>query len=93
MEENKEFMSEDTGEKAQKMIQEVIQSNRCREALLSGLNGVCKGKEIPTSWRVSRTKMIKKVDKPTVREFRPIAVTSIGYKLYWGFLRDEIEDF
>ena len=42
------------------VLQEVIKSNRCRETLLSGLNGVCKGKEIPTSWRVSRTKMIKK---------------------------------
>ena len=75
------------------VLQEVIKSEKCREILLAGLNGVCRDKEIPSSWKVSRTKMIKKVDKPTVREFRPIAITSVGYKLYWGFLRDEMEEF
>ena len=75
------------------VLQEIIKSRKCREALAAGLNGVCREEEVPSSWKVSRTKMIKKVDKPTVKEFRPIAVTSVGYKLYWGFLRDEIEDF
>ena len=75
------------------VLQEVIKSGKCREALVTGLNMICKGEEVPSSWKVSRTKMIKKVDKPTVKEFRPIAVTSVGYKLYWGFLRDEIDDF
>ena len=75
------------------VLQEVIKSRKCREALVLGINKVCKGKGVPTSWMVSRTRMIKKVNKPTVKEFRPIAITSVGYKLYWGFLRDEIEGF
>ena len=35
--------------------------------------------------------MIGKTRKPTVREFRPIAITSVGYKLFWGYWREEIE--
>ena len=36
--------------------------------------------------------MIEKVKKPIVKEFRPIAVTSVGYKLYWGYIREVIEE-
>ena len=27
-----------------------------------------------------------------MKEFRPIAVTSVGYKLYWGYIREVIEE-
>ena len=41
--------------------------------------------------KTQNTKVIKKTKKPTVKEFRPIAVTSVGYKLFWGYFREEIE--
>ena len=37
-------------------------------------------------------KMIEKCKRPSPGDFRPITVTSIGYRLFWGGVRDEIED-
>ena len=57
-----------------------------------GLNVFFTDEEIPSSWVTSNTKLIKKVDKPSVKEFRPIAITSVGYKLFFGVIGDSIEE-
>ena len=74
-------------------MQEVIKSKKCREALVVGYNGVAREEKIPSSWDRTNTKMIGKEKRPEINEFRPIAITSVGYKLYLGFLKDEMEDF
>ena len=76
-----------------KVLQEVIKSKKCREALVVGYNGIVIDEEIPSSWDKANTRMIGKEKKTEVNIFRPIAITSVGYKLYLGFLKDEIEDF
>ena len=74
------------------IIKDIVNRDGCRKALLKSFNELLEGGEAPSTWKLSRTKMIKKVKKPTVKEFRPIAVTSLGYKLYWGYMREVIEE-
>ena len=37
-------------------------------------------------------RMIKKKEKPMVRDFRPIALIELSCKLYFSFLKNEMED-
>ena len=74
------------------VLQEVIKSKKCREALVVGYNGIVIDERIPSSWDKANTRMIGKEKKTEVNIFRPIAITSVGYKLYLGFLKDEMED-
>ena len=46
----------------------------------------------PESWIISRTKMIRKERRPTVRDFRPIAITNISYKIFMSLIRERIEE-
>ncbi|CAL4160738.1 unnamed protein product [Meganyctiphanes norvegica] len=36
--------------------------------------------------------MIKKIKKPSARDFRPIALLNVSYKIYMSFIREEIEN-
>merc|ERR1711888_562647 len=74
------------------VLQKIVEDDECTEILVGAMNRICEEGEIPTSWKTSNTTMIKKVNKPKKKDFRPIAVTSVGSKLYWGFLRDNMEE-
>ena len=64
----------------------------CRKTMLKCYNNVLKEERAPALWNRSTTKMIKKVKRPTVRDFRPIALTNVSYKIYMAFIRDKIEE-
>ena len=49
-------------------------------------------KEKMSEWKQSRTRMIKKTQKPTAKDLRPIALTNVAYKLFMTLLKNEIED-
>ena len=55
--------------------------------MLRCLNRVTIEDEAPSRWKTSRTKMIKKTRRPTVYDYRPIALLDVGYKLYMGFIK------
>ena len=59
---------------------------------LKCFNNILEEGEIPQSWRTSRTKMIKKGSRPTTKDFRPIAITNISYKIFMAFIREKIEE-
>ena len=59
-------------------------SERCMERLVGGFNEMLETGEVSGEWKKSKTRMIAKVKKPRVREHRPIALTSVGYKLFMG---------
>ena len=50
----------------------------------------CTG-NVPEKWKGSKTKLIPKCKKPKVKDFRPIAITNIQYKLYLAIIKDRIE--
>ena len=74
------------------LFKELGKRGICRKVMLKCFNKVLEGEETPESWNLSRTKMIKKERKPTVRDFRPIAITNISYKIFMSYIREKIEE-
>ena len=74
------------------LFKELGKRETCREVMLKCFNNTMKGKIIPKNWNTSRTKMIKKERKPTVRHYRPIAITNVSYKIFMSFIREKIEE-
>ena len=72
-------------------FKELGKSYTCKKMMTKCYNNVIREEEAPKSWTVSRTKMIRKVRRPTVRDFRPIALTNVSYKIYMSFTRNEME--
>ena len=73
------------------IFKELGKSYICKKTMIRCYNNVAMEEEAPKSWTTSRTIMIKKTKRPTVRDFRPIALTNVSYKLYMSFIRNEME--
>ena len=63
---------------------EFAKSRVLTEELVKHMNIVLETGNIPEEWKKSRTVMIPKTAKPTVKELRPIALTNVGCKLIDG---------
>ena len=67
-----------------------------RENILEKLkilcNKVLNTDEVPKCWLVSKTKMIKKIKKPTATDLRPIALTNQSYKIFMTIIKEKIEN-
>ena len=74
------------------MIQELAEENLCRMVVIGGINEVIRNRMIPSSWREGNMKLIEKCNEPTPGDFRPITVTSVGYRLFWSGVRDRVEE-
>ena len=46
---------------------------------------------LPSTWTESKTVLIPKKNKPTVKDLRPIALTNATYKLFMGILKSKME--
>ena len=64
----------------------------CLKTITKCLKKELKRQSKPLSWKTSKTKMIPKKSKPTVKDLRPIALTEISYKVFMTLLKDEIEE-
>ena len=67
------------------------QDEQCLEKMAIGLENTIKNDQIPVSWKSSITKLIAKNKKPTVKDFRPIALTDCSYKICMGIIKSKIE--
>ena len=54
------------------------------------LNNVIIKNEVPDDWKISKTVMIAKTNKPKVKEHRPIALTNTNYKLTMNLIKEKI---
>ena len=74
------------------LFKELGKRQRCREVMLECFNSVLGDREVPDAWRKSRTVMVKKGRRPTVKDFRPIAITDVSYKIFMAYIREKIEE-
>ena len=66
--------------------------DQCTQVLICALNKIIKQEEMsPNSWALSKTVMVPKKKKPTIRDLRPIALTNATYKLFMGILKTKVE--
>ena len=70
----------------------MIKNKTCLETLTRCLNNELQSENKPPQWKISKTVLIAKNRKPTVKDFRPLALTDISYKLFMAILRNRIEE-
>lgn len=73
-------------------FKELLKSDICLEVMLRCYNDALTNGNIPDEWKESRTKLIPKKKKPTIKDFRPIALTNISYKIFMTLLKTRIEN-
>lgn len=69
-----------------------LNSKICLETLVKCVKNELIGIDKPGGWKKSRTKMIEKKKKPTVKDLRPIALTNVSYKIYMMIMKEELEN-
>lgn len=69
----------------------LVESSICVEKLTECLNRILENGEISENWKTSTTKMIKKTNRPTVKDLRPIALTNSSYKIFMAIMKEKIE--
>ena len=55
------------------------------------LHNILKNSNIPEGWKVSLTKLLEKLNRPTTTDLRPLALMNSSYKLFMGILKDKTE--
>ena len=66
-------------------------SKICVNVLTDCFNNLLDTGTIPDDWKLSRTRMIPKTRKPTVKDLRPIALTNYSYKIFMSILKSKLE--
>ena len=70
----------------------LIDSDYCLAAFVDALNEINRTGSVPEQWKVSKTVLIPKTNKPTVKQLRPICLTDVSYKIYMALCRDKLVD-
>ena len=74
------------------LYKELGNSDFCTKTMARVYENQMHSDKIPKSWKGTRTKVIKKIKKPMVKDFRPIALANISYKLLMSIVKDQIEE-
>lgn len=73
------------------MYKELIKDESTVEYIGNAMQRVMEEGGEPENWKESRTIMLPKVRKPTVADLRPIALTTVSYKMMMKVVRDKLE--
>ena len=67
----------------------------CKRIMIQCFNNVIGGGNIPEIWNTSRIRLIKKTlkrgVKRTEKDYRPIALTPVSYRIMMSFIRKDVE--
>lgn len=74
-------------------FKKMLESETVLDALSKGLSNTLTQGDVPDNWKKSKTTLIKKKSKPTVEDFRPIALTNAPYKIFMGIIKTKIEEY
>ncbi|XP_068234279.1 uncharacterized protein [Palaemon carinicauda] len=69
----------------------LIKEIKCLEIITQCLQNETQ-KNNPEKWKASKTKMIKRARKSTVKDLRPIALTNASCKIFMALMKDETEE-
>ena len=69
----------------------MAENEKCLTTITKCLKEELEKTRKPQSWKTSKTVLLEKKARPTVKDYRPVALTDITYKLYMALLRNEIE--
>ena len=73
------------------MMKILEKSEICMDKMTECLNKVLMSGDVPEEWKRSKTRMIKKTNKPTAEDFRPIALTGNTYKIFMTIIKERLE--
>ena len=74
------------------LLKIIGEDDYCIKELTHGMNNILDKKDkLPSTWTESKTVLIPKKNKPTVKDLRPITLTNATYKLFMGILKSKIE--
>ena len=74
------------------LYKELANSELCIAKLTECFNTVLESETVPEEWKKSRTVLLEKKRRATVRDLRPLALTNISYKIYMALIKVKIED-
>ena len=74
------------------LYKELGKSEYCTEIMTRVFEKQYHSEEIPEDWKESKTILIAKKKKPTAKDFRPIALANISYKLFMSTIKNQIEE-
>ena len=68
----------------------MTEREECINALVEAIKDLTTRAEPPETWKESKTVMVPKIHKPTVKDLRPIALTNCGYKIFMSLAKEQI---
>ena len=68
----------------------MLESEICMNEMCRYFNSILNSGEPGNEWNVSRTSMIPKVNKPSVKELRPIALLNVEYKIFMSVMKEKL---
>lgn len=68
----------------------MLENEICINEICRYFNSVLDNGKPVKNWNVSNTCMIPKVNKPSVRELRPIALLNVEYKIFMSVMKEKL---
>ncbi|KAI3378983.1 hypothetical protein SNEBB_003012 [Seison nebaliae] len=74
------------------MYKALLTSEACTKKLAECMTEELHKTTEMAEWKISKTKMLRKIRKPTAKDLRPIALTNTSYKIFMTQIKRMIEE-